>query len=455
MMQDIHKGLKIIFILKAFFIMNLLLNCCWVTSLPAATSEERAAELVELLGKGHYYAVTERFDQRLKQALPAPKLQAMWTQFIDRVGPYKGQVSQRSEYLPEHTGVFITCEFATTHFDIKVVYDRGMRVAGLFFFPATVSQSYQLAPYADLEMFREEETRVGQGEWVLPGTLAIPVVGKQLPAVVLVHGSGPHGRDGTIGPNRPLRDLATGLASRGIVVLRYDKRTAVYVEELARIRKDITVQEESVDDALLAVKAVRRVERVDPQRVFIVGHSLGGMLAPRIGRSDSQIAGFVVMAGAARPLEDMVLEQMQYVFELDGKLDEKEKENLANLVIQVQQVKALRPGQRVAKSQLPLRLPASYWLGLAGYNPPRQARSLGRPIFVLQGGRDYQVTRQDYALWQTALAGASYAKLKLYPELNHLFFSGSGQSWPEEYMKPGYVAAEVVDDIANWIKLQH
>ena len=455
MMQDIHKGLKIIFILKAFFIMNLLLNCCWVTSLPAATSEERAAELVELLGKGHYYAVTERFDQRLKQALPAPKLQAMWTQFIDRVGPYKGQVSQRSEYLPEHTGVFITCEFATTHFDIKVVYDRGMRVAGLFFFPATVSQSYQLAPYADLEMFREEETRVGQGEWVLPGTLAIPVVGKQLPAVVLVHGSGPHGRDGTIGPNRPLRDLATGLASQGIVVLRYDKRTAVYAEELARIRKDITVQEETVDDALLAVKAVRRVERVDPQRVFIVGHSLGGMLAPRIGRSDSQIAGFVVMAGAARPLEDMVLEQMQYVFELDGKLDEKEKENLANLVIQVQQVKALRPGQRVAKSQLPLRLPASYWLGLAGYNPPRQARSLGRPIFVLQGGRDYQVTRQDYALWQTALAGASYAKLKLYPELNHLFFSGSGQSWPEEYMKPGYVAAEVVDDIANWIKLQH
>ena len=80
-----------------------------------------------------------------------------------------------------------------------------------------------------------------------------------------------------------------------------------------------------MDDALLAVKAVRRVERVDPQRVFIVGHSLGGMLAPRIGRSDSQIAGFVVMAGAARPLEDMVLEQMQYVFELDGKLDEKEK----------------------------------------------------------------------------------------------------------------------------------
>jgi hypothetical protein len=421
-------------------------------SLKAVTLEERAAELVELLVEGHFQAVTERFDQRMQQVLPAPKLQATWNQFIGRVGPYKGQVARRSEHLPDHTGIFITCEFATTHFDIKVVYDRGLRVVGLFFFPATTSQTYQVPPYADIAAFREEDVRVGQGKWALPGTLTLPVAGEGLPAVVLVHGSGPHGRDGTIGPNRPLRDLASGLASQGIAVLRYDKRTAVHAEVIAQISEGITVQEETVEDALLAVEAVRRAERVDRQRVFIVGHSLGAMLAPRIGRHDQQIAGFVVMAGAARPMEDLVLEQMRYVFELDGKLDHAERSRLEKMQIQVEQVKKLRPGQHVPKNQLPLLLPANYWLDLAGYDAPRLARSLQRPILVLQGGRDYQVTREDFKLWQEALEGASFAQLKLYPALNHLFFTGTGKSWPEEYMKPGYVAAQVVDDIAAWIK---
>ena len=101
---------------------------------------------------------------------------------------------------------------------------------------------------------------------------------------------------------------------------------------------------------------------------------------------------------------------------------------------------------------LPLGVPGAYWLSLRDYHPDLVAAKLSLPLLVLQGERDYQVTMADFALWKKNLAAKQNAVLKSYPKLNHLFMEGEGKSKPDEYMKAGHVAREVIDDIATWIK---
>jgi hypothetical protein len=270
--------------------------------------------------------------------------------------------------------------------------------------------------------------------------------------LVLVHGSGPTDRDETVGALKPFRDLAWGLASQGIAVLRYDKRTYAYPEQLAALQDEITVQEETIDDALAAVALMRTLEEVDGERVYLLGHSLGATLVPRIGAQDPNIHGFVVLAGAARPLEDLYLEQVTYIFGLDDQITDEEQANLEIIEAQVARVKSPDLSASTPASDLPMGVPARYWLDLRDYAPADAARSLEMPLLILQGGRDYQVTQEDFDLWKAALSDREDVEFGYYPDLNHCFVGGEGMATPEEYNTPGSVAAEVIEDIAAWIQ---
>jgi dienelactone hydrolase len=176
--------------------------------------------------------------------------------------------------------------------------------------------TYEPPPYAHPERFQEHEVQIGHGKWVLPGIVSIPQGDGPFAAVLLVHGSGSQDRDETIPPNKPFRDLAWGLTSQGIAVLRYEKRTKVYAASMRSEMDTVTVKEEVIDDALEAVALLRDRPEIDAQQIFVLGHSLGGYLAPRIGAADPQIRGLIILAGSARPLEDVLLDQMTYVLSL-------------------------------------------------------------------------------------------------------------------------------------------
>jgi dienelactone hydrolase len=361
-----------------------------------------------------------------------------------------GGVEQSGDY----TVVYVTTAFGTQTLDTKVVYDAAGKVAGLFFVPTAgaASTSYEPPAYVTADAFAEQEVTVGTGAWALPGTLSLPTGTGPFPAVVLVHGSGPQDRDETIGPNKPFRDLAGGLASRGVAVLRYDKRTKVYAERMAGSADTITTKEETIDDAVSAVRLLRERPDVDPNRIFVLGHSLGGTLAPRIGSASADVAGLILLAGAARPLEDVILEQTTYLLGLQSGLSDAERTaQIDEVRAQVAKVKDPALSVDTPVGELPLGIPAAYWLDLRGYDPAAAAATLATPVLVLQGGRDYQVTTADYHLWQAALLGRPGAAFKLYPDLNHLFVTGSGKSTPAEYEIAGHVAPPVVADIATWI----
>jgi fermentation-respiration switch protein FrsA (DUF1100 family) len=187
--------------------------------------------------------------------------------------------------------------------------------------------------------------------------------------------------------------------------------------------------------------------------VFVLGHSLGGMLVPRIGANDRDIAGFIVMAGTSRSLEDVVLHQMDYVFGRDGTVTEAEQAILDDVEIQVAQIKELDASD-AGSNEVLLGASPTYWLDLRDYAPPRVAAGLERPMLILQGERDYQVTLEDLEGWKQALSSRPDVTFKTYPELNHLFIPGEGAITPAEYEVPGHVAGSVVDDIAEWITQQ-
>jgi fermentation-respiration switch protein FrsA (DUF1100 family) len=178
------------------------------------------------------------------------------------------------------------------------------------------------------------------------------------------------------------------------------------------------------------------------------------MLIPRIGNLDPSIAGLIVMAGTSRPLEDVILDQMSYIFSLDGTISESEKSQLNEIKSQVARVKDPTLSAATASTDLPLGIPAKYWLDLRGYNPPEVARGLKQPMLILQGERDYQVTMEDLAGWKKYLSSKPSVEFKTYPKLNHLFIEGEGKGTPQEYNVAGHVAGIVIEDIAAWMKKQ-
>jgi dienelactone hydrolase len=382
-----------------------------------AAAVDHATRIFDALQHEQFEEVTKEFNAQMAGALSADQLRGLWTAFRQQVGSFQSYLDQRASTRANGmTAVVLGCQFEKAAINVVLAFDTDNKIAGLHFTPRPSPPTEPARPTST--KFTEESVTVGTGEWTLPGTLSMPV-GRIIAAVVLVHGSGPGDRDETIGPNKPFRDLAWGLADRGIAVLRYEKRTRQYATQMAGL-KNLTVREEAIDDALAAVALLRKHDRIDPKRIFVLGHSLGATLAPRIAAEEHALAGIIIMAGATRPLLDVARDQMTYLG-VDPDKGVKELRSLA---------------------------PESYWKDLDAYSPTQTAAKLTLPILILQGERDYQVTMPDLQGWRDALRGHANATIKSYPTLNHLFQAGEGKSKPAEYEREGHIPDFVLDDIA-------
>ncbi len=307
------------------------------------------------------------------------------------------------------------------------------------------SRSWQPPAYARLESFTEREVQVGANP-ALPGVLTLPKSGAPVPAIVLIHGSGPNDADESIGAIKVFKDLAWGLASRGIAVLRYVKRSKQSPSGV------ITQKEEVFDGAHAAIELLRVARGIDAQRLFIVGHSEGGALAPRIARENMPLAGIAVLAGPARQIQDSLLAQLHYLANASGQPAE-----FAALVADAERFKREVEDPELTRDR-EIALPGggtmtgAYFLDQRGYDPIGVARSFSGAILVLHGERDYQVTTDEYRAWENGLGHDARASCKSYPALNHAFVAGTGPSRPSEYRKPGHVEEAVIEDLAAWIR---
>lgn len=405
-------------------------------------------------------AVTQ-FDSTMSAALPAAKLHDLLTTLEKQMGPLKDRGMLRVEVVQEFEVVFIPCHFEKQSLDMKVVVDGKQRVTGLFFVPATVAVEWKAPKYVIKDRFEEKPIEVvtkspdkaglETREWRLPGFLTLPKGAGPFPAVVLVHGSGPNDADETIGPNKPFKDLAWGLASRGVAVLRYVKRTNRFGKELAAAYPQLTAREELEEDAGSAVQLLRQSSQIDPKRVCLLGHSLGGQMAPRIARNTRELAGIVILAGNTRPLESLIVDQLRYIANIDGKVTAEEQAQIDAAIKAAEVISSpdLKDSDQV--EVLGAKVPGSYFLDLRAYDAVATAKALSIRILILQGESDYQVTMEDFAGWQHGLANKPQARLKSFAAINHLLMPIAGKSTPENTLAPGHVDGNVIDEIATWI----
>jgi len=390
------------------------------------------------------------FTDELKEQTNVEQLEMIWDQIITTYGDLVEITSTKTTEEQGYTIIYVTCTYADLGLlDTRVVFDENNLIAGFQFVPTDVSDQYQSPDYAQIENFTELTATIGEGtEWGLPGTLSLPNGEGPFPVVILIHGSGPNDQDETVGPNKPFKDIAWGLASKGIAVLRYEKRTKHYATTIVNQLDTFTVYEETINDALQAINLSSNYKSIDENSVYILGHSLGGMLAPRIAEQTTALSGVILMAAPTRHLEELMLNQTIYLSELDGTITSEEQTQINATRQLVEQIQNLS----IADDEIVLGAGKAYWEDLSKYNPVQTAESLELPILFLQGKRDYQVTYEDdFAQWNTSFKDNDNASLIQYETLNHLFITGEGNPTNTEYMKPGNVDQQVIIDIVQWI----
>ena len=437
------------FLCMRFYIRTiaLFLNVC---AMQAQTNTDRSLSLISKLQRAEYDSCQAMFDTVVSNQVNAGMMKQIWESMPRYIGAYQSYGEIRNTKTDTTETVVVRCNFEKTKMDLQLVYNQHQKIIGIFFLPPKNTSTYNPPEYYKSHKLYESKVTLQSGKYALPGVLCIPNSVKHPPVAILLAGSGPNDKDETIGPNKLLKDLALGLGSNGIASFRYDKRTLAYGKEMAA-QADMGIREEVIEDALSAVKIIRKNPLTKDSKIYIIGHSLGAMCAPLVA-AKAKADGVVMMAGNARPLEDLLPEQFAYLFSADSLLDDTEKNELVKLTAQVITVKTPKALKTAKPGDLPLGLPSAYWQSLVDYKQIDVAKKLKQPVLVLQGERDYQVTMTDFNLWKQALGDQPKNTFISYPALNHLFMKGEGRSMPSEYEQQNNAEEKVITDISEWIK---
>ncbi|SOD20191.1 DUF3887 domain-containing protein [Pedobacter xixiisoli] len=433
--------MKKFFLLPAFLLLTLTSFSQNVFSLFG-----KANTFFDLLAADKSVEAHAYFSEEGKTKVTAENLKQFWANMEGRMGKVKAIDATGSKNQGEFYAVTVSGEFQYDKQDFILLFDKTEKLVGMHLPPKAIS--YRAPGYADSTLYKEKSTYIEWPGHQLAAIVTTPKDGNSFPIVVLVHGSGPNDMDETIGPNKPFKDIAAGLAVNGIASVRYVKRTVIYPQEFG---KAYTVKEEVLDDALQAIALAKKVEGVDTKQIYVLGHSLGGMLAPRIATMAPDLKGIILAAAPARTLSDIIIEQNKYMVAQSKDTTAAMQKNLADAIAEIEKTKITKLGKMKPDSIL-LGLPASYWVDLNSSNQVDIAKKLKQRIFVIQGGYDFQVPETDFNLWNDALSGNSNVTLKLYPEYNHLFSQQEAKGNMMQYQKPGNVEQRVIEDLSNWIK---
>jgi len=388
---------------------------------------EAAVETVHRLADGEYEAIHNSLTPETKEMLPPEQIETAACSSDIRDG-FEG--IEKVEYDDEAATAYVTFETTDKRFLCTVPFGEYGRFKGLLLGPPDKGRldEYEPPSYVDDDAFVEREFPVGVDR-SLDGRLAVPRGVEQHPAAVIVHGSGASNMDGSTGANKPYRDLATGLATRGIATLRYHKRPLT--------DETLSPEDRVVGDAVDAVERLQADPAVDPDRVFVVGHSLGGSLAPKIA-ADAEAAGVVALAGANGDTLELLLDQVERLAERDRTdTSVEEAEEI---------VRRIRAGDVAADEQI-LGYPGGFWEFLRDYDVNAFVED-ARPMLACHAGHDWKVADKEFENWQ-----AVADETRRYPECNHLFIPvDEDEDVFDAGQTTGHPVESLVADVARFVK---
>ncbi|MBQ4104299.1 MAG: alpha/beta fold hydrolase [Clostridia bacterium] len=303
-----------------------------------------------------------------------------------------------------------------------------------------------------------EKIIIGENtKYPLNGLLTLPEnITEPVPAVVFVHGSGSSNMDEKVGQLTPFKDLAEGLANKGIASIRYDKRSFAHGLKMVRDKSTIiTVKEETIDDAILATELLKKDSRIDSHNIFIIGHSMGGMLAPRIDSEGGKYKGLIIMAGTPRKLEDVMLEQNEAVLS--------STKGLVNWIVrkQVAKLSGLFSGlyelsdEEAKKKKVMGGTTLYYFKEMGEHSVADYLATTKKTMLIVQGEKDFQVSvEKDFNEYKRLLNDKTNVEFRLYENLNHAFVNylySDILKAKQEYNTERHIGEEVISDIADWI----
>ncbi len=406
--------------------------------------------VIQALRSDDLKAIEARFDTRMRDTTSHEKFVASSAGMKQKFGSLQDCAAPTTSAAKAYTVAEYRCTFSLAPMKLRLAMNAKGQIGGMVFEPLPP----EAKPVPLPDNVREEEIVAGAEGWPLPGTLLLPTSDKRVPFVVFVHGSGPNDRDETIGPNKPLRDLAYGLGAQGIASLRYDKRTKALGQRFKSELRNWTLDDEVVDDAVAALAMV--AARNDAGPLFIVGHSLGALLAPRIvvaaAKKGIRVEGIVMLAAPETPLADLIVYQYEFLALLTvptvnaQTLDDvrTRRENVRRLITQGKDDPPAGP--------LLLGMPASAWLDVGRYDPAAALLDQpGLPALLIFGGRDFQVPISEKRLWEERIGSRPNTRLVEFASVGHLMIDGRGSMSPAEYEKPGLVSQDVIDRVSTWI----
>lgn len=409
----------------------------------------RSGEFFTTLQQEKFSEATLFFDESVQAKVPAETLKQVWTDLNSKLGKFESADMVQTKTQGDFIVVLMDAKFANDTQRFLLAFNKADKMMAFLLQPKSTAAGYVKPAYADTTLYQESEIKIkGAKNDDLVGLLTIPKKAKNFPIVVLVHGSGPGDMDETVGPNKPFKDLAAGLAAQGIATVRYVKRSLIYPNEMTGA---FTVKEEVLTDALKAVELAAAVPNVNKKQIYLLGHSLGGMLAPRLATLAPQLKGIILAAAPARKLTDVLVDQNKYMFAQLKDTTAATQKLLDTALIEVNKSRIFKLGDMKADS-IVLGIPASYWVDLNNYDQVAVAKKLSKRIMIVQGGNDFQVPDQEFKIWSAALGKKSNATLKFYPELNHLLTPQTEKADSKQYQTPANVSEKLITDIATWIK---
>lgn len=442
-------------------------------------------EFTACMRAGEFDKTYRLFAKQMTNVFSKSQFEAVAKQFIGSAGDYQSYV--RTGYAEQNGSKIydVVEKYAKGTVVTRLSYNAEDQIDGLYFLnenqalPGNIraesapkeeanQANPEAAPAGDkairdenapalTDKFKESIVVVsGKDSCALDGYLTIPKNVEKPPVVILVHGSGSSDKDETVGPNKPFKDIAHGLAERGIAVLRYTKRTLAMQTDAGCRPEDLTrltIREETLDDVKAAVQLMQSEPKVDASRIFVLGHSLGGMLIPAIAHENPSLKGVISVAGPVTSMLKMMIRQGELVMqELGDALpaDQREKANkdIADLKAFDEKLANIPDEQVMAGAS------AYYYKTFDQYIAPALYKELKMPILLLQGANDMQVSVEEFSKYKELLKDHPAMESKLYPETNHLMMPSTNTksiNIQTEYAIPAHVRDEVIEDIAKFI----
>jgi esterase/lipase len=410
-----------------------------------------AVESVQWLKNDKSEKLYQHFTKNVADKLSKDNTKLIWNQLIEQYGNYN-KIDTFASNLYEKNSLIIDCILNFEKGDIKyrLTFNNENKIAGIFFIPHKAAKAKDREPIKS-DDFEESKFYWDYDSITFPSMLCIPTKQPIKAFVIFVHGSGPNDMDETIGPNKIFQQIAHNLAKQGIGSMRYDKRTYIAQQSKNKLSFPTDIQHIAINDAVAATKYASKIEGLEDVPIYIVGHSMEANAAPLIAQESDIVKGIILMAGNARPLEDLIVEQYKHIYARGG-YSKAEKKDIKNIKKKAKNVKKLKKClQSGKKVDLPLTNDTTFWLSMNNYDAVETAKTLSIPILVLQGERDYQVTMTDFYIWKKELSNNPKNKFISYPSLNHLFIAGEGLSYPQEYQHQGDVSKIMLSDMATWI----